>query len=208
MRISELAAETEVAVPTIKYYLREGLLPEGVRTAATQADYGPRHVERLRVVRALVSAGVSVAEIRKVVAALDAPPPGAYDLLGVAHGAVTPPVPDDIDTAAAEVLYERLGGRPGTCEPRLLGGLAVALGTLERAGFAVPPDVLEVYIASARRIAEAEIEGIPAHSIEDAVRYVVLGTVLTEPLLLALRRAAQQIVSGEQFAQAEGPANG
>ena len=126
MRISELAAAAGVAVPTIKYYLREGLLPEGVRTAATQAEYGPRHVDRLRVIRALVAAGVSVAEIRKVVTALDVPPAGAYDLLGVAHAAVTPAAPEDADTGPAEALYERLGGRPGTCEPGLLGGLAVA----------------------------------------------------------------------------------
>lgn len=199
MRISELAATTDVAVPTIKYYLREGLLPEGVRTAATQADYGTRHVERLRVVRALVAAGVSVAEIRHVVAALDDPPAGPYDLLGIAHAAVTPSVPDDIDTAGAEDLYERLGGKPGTCEPRLLGGLAAALATLERAGFRVPTDVLDAYVRSARQIADAEIAGIPDDSIESAVRYVVLGTVLTEPLLLALRRAAQQIVSSERY---------
>ncbi|NYF16982.1 DNA-binding transcriptional MerR regulator [Microbacterium sp. AK009] len=199
MRISELAATTDVAVPTIKYYLREGLLPEGVRTAATQAEYGPRHIERLRVIRALVAAGVSVAEIRKVVTALDAPPAGAYDLLGVAHAAVTPAAPDDIDTGSAEALYERLGGRPGTCEPRLLGGLAVALATVEQAGFTVPSDVMDEYVASARRIAEAEIAGIPGDSLESAVRYVVLGTVLTEPLQLALRRAAQQIVSSDRF---------
>ena len=42
MRISELSAQTGVPVPTIKYYLREGLLPEGERSAPTQAAYGER----------------------------------------------------------------------------------------------------------------------------------------------------------------------
>ena len=42
MRISELSARTGVPVATIKYYLREGLLPEGERTAPTQATYADR----------------------------------------------------------------------------------------------------------------------------------------------------------------------
>src|SRR6478752_4591497 len=66
MRISELAGATGVTVPTIKYYLREGLLSEGARTSATQAEYGEDHVRRLRVVRALIESGVTVAETRKV----------------------------------------------------------------------------------------------------------------------------------------------
>ncbi len=74
MRISELSAQTGVTVPTIKYYLREELLPEGERSSATQAAYGEKHVERLRVIRALLDAGVSIAETRRVLGALDDPP--------------------------------------------------------------------------------------------------------------------------------------
>ena len=39
MRISELATQNEVQVATIKYYLREQLLPQGSVTWATQATY-------------------------------------------------------------------------------------------------------------------------------------------------------------------------
>ena len=49
MRISELAAVTGVTIPTIKFYLREGLLPSGVARAANQADYDETHVRRLRL---------------------------------------------------------------------------------------------------------------------------------------------------------------
>ena len=38
MRISELSRRSSVPVATIKYYLRAGLLHEGRRTAATQAQ--------------------------------------------------------------------------------------------------------------------------------------------------------------------------
>ena len=180
-----------------KYYLREGLLPAAERTSATQAAYDTRHAERLRVIKALQAAGVSIADVPRVVAALDEPPAG-YDLLGVAHDAVTPRADAPVDTAGAFALYERLGGRREMVEPRLVDGIAHALATLEAADFTVPPDVLDAYVAAARTIAEREIAGIPEESPDDAVRYIVLGTVLTEPLVLALRRAAQQIVSSER----------
>ena len=199
MRMSELAAASEVPVATIKYYLRERLLPEGRRTSATQAVYTDDHLARLGVIRALLAAGVSIARARDVIAALDSPPSGPYDLLGVAHSAVAPEGRPVGDPTEARRLYERLGGAADECEPGLLAGLAQSLDTLKQAGFTVPPEVLETYVTAARRIAEAEIDGIPTGSPESAVEYVVLGTVLTEPLILALRRAAQQVVSAERF---------
>lgn len=199
MRISELSAQTGVTVPTIKYYLREGLLPEGERSAPTQAAYGERHVERLRVIRALLDAGVSIAETRRVLAALDDPPENAHDLLGTAHAAITPPVDEALDLAEAERLVEGLGWKPGMCDEAVLNAVARALQGLESAGFVVPDAAMTEYLASMRRIADAEIAGVPTESAEAAVRYVVLGSVLVEPLLLALRRVAQQVSSGERL---------
>ncbi|KAA9107610.1 MerR family transcriptional regulator [Microbacterium rhizomatis] len=199
MRISELSARADVAVPTIKYYLREGLLPEGQRTSATQATYSDVHVERLRVVRALIEAGVSIAESRRVLTALDAPHAAPQDLLAAAHAAVTPAAGEQIDLTTAQRLVERIGWHPGMCDDGVLAGIAVALDRLDRAGFEVPADVMPVYLESIQRIARAEIAGVPTDSTEAAVRYVVLGSVLVEPLLLALRRAAEQIASAERF---------
>ncbi|MCK2025949.1 MerR family transcriptional regulator [Microbacterium sp. SSW1-47] len=201
MRISELSAQTGVTVPTIKYYLREGLLPEGERSSPTQAAYGEKHVERLRVIRALLDAGVSIAETRRVLGALDDPPANPHELLGTAHAAITPSVEESVDLAEAEALVEGLGWKPGMCDEAVLHAVARALDGLERAGFVVPKAVMREYLRSARRIADAEIAGVPGESAEAAVRYVVLGSVLVEPLLLALRRVAQQVSSGERFNQ-------
>ena len=199
MRISELSARSGVTVPTIKYYLREGLLPEGERTSATQATYADLHVQRLRVVRALIDSGVSVAETRKVLEALDHPSANPHDLLGAAHAAVTPAGDGEVDIAEAERLVGPLGWEPGMCDANVLTAVARALQGLERAGFRVPEEVMAVYLDSVQRIARAEIAGVPTESIEAAVRYVVLGSVLVEPLLLALRRVAEQIASAERF---------
>lgn len=202
MRVSELSAATGVTVPTIKYYLREGLLPEGERSAPTQAAYGDLHVQRLRVIRALLDSGVTIAETRRVLEALDTPPEKAHDLLGTAHAAITPPVDDALDLTQAEQLAAGLGWRPGMCSETVLHAVARALQGLERAGFTVPNAVMPVYLESIRRIADAEIAGVPTESAEDAVRYVVLGSVLVEPLILALRRVAQQVASAERFGAA------
>lgn len=199
MRISELATLSGVTVPTIKYYLREGLLPEGQRSSATQAEYGDRHLQRLRVVRALIESGVSIAETRKVLDALDRPPENPHDLLGAAHAAVTPAVEGDLDVSDAERLVAALGWRPGMCDSNVLAAVARALQSLEHAGFRVQDDIMAVYIDAVQRIARAEIAGVPTESDEAAVRYVVLGSVLVEPLLLALRRVAEQVASAERF---------
>lgn len=198
MRISELSARTGVSVATIKYYRREGLLPEGVRSAPTQATYDEAHVSRLRVIRALIESGVSIAETRRVLDTLDRPPANPHDLLGAAHAAITPSVEGDVDVSVAERLVEGLGWQPGSCDPHVLSGVARALESLDRADFRVSDDLLAVYLDAIRRIARAEIAGVPADPAE-AVRYVVLGSVLVEPLLLALRRVAEQVASAERF---------
>ena len=199
MRISELSTKSGVPVPTIKYYLREQLLPEGERSAPTQASYGEAHVKRLGVIRALVAAGVSIAGVRRVVETLDDPPTSAHLLLGSAHVAIAPPADDALDLAAAEDLARQLGWEPGTGEESVLHAVARALDGLKAAGFEVAPALMATYLKSMREIADAEIAGVPTSSAEAAVQYVVLGSALVEPLLLALRRVAQQVASAERF---------
>ena len=53
MRIGELAEASGVPVPTIKHYLREGLLPEPVKTSRNMAYYPPEFVDRIRLIKQL-----------------------------------------------------------------------------------------------------------------------------------------------------------
>jgi DNA-binding transcriptional MerR regulator len=70
MRIGELAQQSGVAVPTIKYYLRMGLLAAGAVTARNQALYDETHLRRLRLIRTLIDiGGLSVETIRSVLEA-------------------------------------------------------------------------------------------------------------------------------------------
>ncbi|MCC4247389.1 MULTISPECIES: MerR family transcriptional regulator [Microbacterium] len=201
MRISELSARSGVSVATIKYYLRERVLPEGERISPTQATYGEAHLRRLGVIRALVDAGVGIAGVRNVVAVLENPPAHPSALLGAASAAVSPPDGDtaELDLAPALALLARLGGDADDCYPGQIAAVARALATLERAGFTIPEPVLAAYVEHLGSIAEAELAATPTGSAEDAVRYVVLGTTLVEPLLLALRRVAEQIAASRRF---------
>jgi DNA-binding transcriptional MerR regulator len=53
LKISELAERSEVPVATVRHYLREGLLPEPVKTSRNMAYYPPEFVERIRLIKQL-----------------------------------------------------------------------------------------------------------------------------------------------------------
>jgi DNA-binding transcriptional MerR regulator len=72
MRIGELARQSGITIPTIKYYVRAGLLPAGVMTAHNQAHYGWAHLRRLRLVDALLAVGgLTVAGAHTVLSTMD-----------------------------------------------------------------------------------------------------------------------------------------
>ena len=53
LKISELAERAEVPVATVRHDLREGLLPEPVKTSRNMAYYPPAFVERIRLIKQL-----------------------------------------------------------------------------------------------------------------------------------------------------------
>ena len=199
MRISELADTTGVPVHTLKYYLREGLLMPGAATSRTRAEYGPQHVDRVRLVRALVEhGGVGIAGVRAILGALSAPPPSRHDLLGVAACALpTPggdaPVSDEVATLVADLGWSVWPEGP------TVRALGAAVAAARAAGVPLPPETL-------RRYAEA-MEGVAAVDLDEALatedpaatmHMVVVGTVMLDPVLVALRRVAQEAVSAQR----------
>lgn len=201
MRISELSSQIGIPVATIKFYLREKLLHEGVRTAATQAQYDESHLARLRLIRALMGPGaLSVAATHQVIQAIEDPPPSIHELLGVAASAVARPSEGTDELPRVHELMSRLGWQMDEKDYRSHASLEDALRALDEAGFELPEGALDLYVDHMRQIAQFEIDNVPTHSPTAAVRYVVLGTVLVEPLLLALRRLAEQEASAHRFA--------
>jgi DNA-binding transcriptional MerR regulator len=208
MRIAELSRTTGVSVPTIKYYLRERLLPPGRPTARNQADYSTEHVRRLRLVRTMRDAGsLGIGAVRSVVEAIDDEGLSVHEVLGVAQRAVGP---HGAPTSAAtpEALRARedadrflaeLGWRVAPDAPARRT-LAEALLALRRARTDAAPTEFRPYAEAARRLAVQEFaEAPPATDRTAAVEWVIVGTVAHEAALIALRRLAEENESARRF---------
>ena len=202
MKISELAAATQVSVPTLKYYLREGLLAPGTSLSRTQASYDESHVQRVTLVRALLeSGGLSIAATKRVLATIDSPDSERLDVLANAQRALmgvdamdhspTPPTPPT-RSRAREWVRAR-GWRVEEDDP-IVGQLESRWAAAEVAGLGLDEELMNRYADAAEQIAEVDVSTVPPQPAA-AVRQVVLGTVLIDPVLASLRRLAQQHVS-------------
>ena len=197
MRISDLARASRVRIPTIKFYLREGLLPPGHRTAMNQAAYGAGHVRRLRLIRVLVEVGgLSLASVRSVLDAVDRDAAPLHEVLAAAHAALQRDEPSASASGDVRNLVdgwlERLGWDLAPDSPGR-GDLAATLAALRGLGWDTGPEIFERYAAHADDIAEAEIAFVAG--IEDraaAVEATVIGTILFERAFATLRRLAHE----------------
>lgn len=73
MKIGELAAASDTAVETIRYYEREGLLPEPARTESNYRTYGQEHLARLQFIRYCRGLDMSLDEVRVLLRFKDSP---------------------------------------------------------------------------------------------------------------------------------------
>jgi Cd(II)/Pb(II)-responsive transcriptional regulator len=64
MRIGELAKKSDCRIETIRYYEREGILPEPQRSASGYRMYRPEHLEELKFIRHCRSLDMPLAEIK------------------------------------------------------------------------------------------------------------------------------------------------
>jgi MerR family copper efflux transcriptional regulator len=64
MRIGDAAAAAGTTPRALRFYEERGLLPPPARSASGQREYGPRHVSRVRLIRELLSLGLTVEDLR------------------------------------------------------------------------------------------------------------------------------------------------
>jgi DNA-binding transcriptional MerR regulator len=66
MRIGDAAAAAGTTPRALRFYEERGLLPPPPRTTAGQREYGPTEVARVRVIRDLLTLGLTVEDLRSV----------------------------------------------------------------------------------------------------------------------------------------------
>jgi DNA-binding transcriptional MerR regulator len=206
VRIGELSRKTGVPVPTIKYYVREGLLPPGELTSPNQATYGEAHERRLHLIRALLDVGgMKVAEIADVLTAIDDPTRPLHKVLGAAADRLGTAKNEHYDTESATAhavvadLVSRRGWQTHESNPAA-ADLAKALAAMARLGHGAFAEVLDDYADAAEQVARADLAYVNRRpAVEDMVESVVIGTVLGEAVFSALRRLAHVDASAKLY---------
>ena len=80
MKISELAKAARTQSETIRYYEREGLLPEPARTDANYRNYDSSHLKRLAFIRHCRALDIPLPDVRRLLEATDAPSAACLDV--------------------------------------------------------------------------------------------------------------------------------
>ncbi|MGG8408707.1 MerR family transcriptional regulator [Streptomyces sp. 12297] len=205
MKISELSRRTGVPVASIKYFRREGLLPAGRATAATLAEYGEEHAERLRLIKALTTlGGLTIAATRDVLGAIDQADSTDGALGAISYALPVPVVSQpsaDTDeeeradaTARAEVadLIAAMDWQTPDTSPHVQG-LAAALKELHRLEAGYAPGELAAYADLARSVARLDLQR--AATLDDPVALAeraVIVFAICAPVFELLRRLAQE----------------
>ena len=83
MKIGELADTAQTRTETIRYYEREGLLPEAARTGSNYRVYEVSHIERLAFIRHCRSLDMTLGEIRTLLHFKDAPAENCVEVNGL-----------------------------------------------------------------------------------------------------------------------------
>ncbi|HEX6869871.1 MAG TPA: MerR family transcriptional regulator, partial [Micromonosporaceae bacterium] len=159
-----MSSRSGVSIATIKFYVREGLLPGGTITGRNQADYSEEHLRRLHLVRALIDVGkLSVANARSVLAAVDTPGLPPHDLLKAAHCSLDRPNrrdPSHPDWQAARQVVLDLISRRGWYADETMAQVDVAADAVAAFHSLGQEDLLsclDTYAEVVERVAEAEL---------------------------------------------------
>ncbi|MEV1063840.1 MerR family transcriptional regulator [Streptomyces sp. NPDC050263] len=211
MRLAELSARSGVSTATIKYYLREGLLPPGRQLNLTTAEYDEEHLRRLRLVRAMIQVGgLPVATVREVLGHVDDDSLGRTIRLGAALWSlpqVREPDTDDDHVRAAHLEADELLRTLGWSNARLLTtispacrSLVVSVAALRRLGYEWDAELLVSYAKLMHRAAVLDLDFVETRESEaERIEAAVLGAILVEPMLQALHRLAQEEESARRY---------
>src|SRR4051794_29981969 len=181
LKMSELAEQSGVSAGTIKHYLREGLLPDPVKTSRNMAYYPPDYIERIRLIKRLQEERfLPLRHIKQVLSITEA---DGAETVGRADAAARHAVPENV-LARLEELGVLSGGGYDADDLRIVEAIARfrAGGYDESLGFTVYDTLryrsaLEPLVSEEVRVLLDRLAG--EVSVERAVEIIASGA---EPL--------------------------
>lgn len=199
MKMAELSARSGVPIPTIRFYVREGLVPQGHLTSPNQATYDETHVRALKLVRTLVEVGgLPIARVREVLAHIAAKDGDLYSTIGGVQYALTPhreALDDQAMQVARTTVRELIRTREWDVreDNPARESLAHALAMLDRLEQNDVAGKLDTYADTAANLAASEVaELLKRETVESMSEAVIAYDVLGDAMLSALRRLAQE----------------
>jgi DNA-binding transcriptional MerR regulator len=200
MLVSELADRAEMPVATVKYYLREGLLPPGDVTGPRRAEYDESHVRRLRVLRALREVGgAPVSALQVIVDAIEDASRPAHEVLCEMSDALSPPLPEDDFPSdpelvrAVDATIDAIGWtavRPDASARRRLTEV-VQLGGAEL--LTVNPEILGYYAHLADQLCRTELALVDqTKDRQGTLEDMVVGEAVFGQILALFRRLGHE----------------
>ncbi|WP_314213924.1 MerR family transcriptional regulator [Pseudarthrobacter equi] len=193
MQLKELSEVTGTSAASIKYYLREGLLPPGESVHATRASYTADHVKRLELIRSLRQiVGLNIEQIRSIVKMAD---DGVPHLALLAHvqRVVLKLGPDGgevVRTAAADAVVRMRSWPDVPSDARDALDRHIAL--MEELGIGSTLDLLDQYSSAVDSIAGLDLAATTAGQDTDSVILTAaVGMHLHSQLMLKLLALAQ-----------------
>lgn len=195
MQLNELSQRSGVTPASIKYYLREGLLPPGEAVHATRAEYAARHLERLELIQALRQiVGLNIVQIRGLVKMADDGVP-RLDLLAAVQRVVlnleNSTTAFSGETAEATDAVVRLRGWPDSPSDAR-NALAAHLALMAGLKIPVSATVMETYSKAMDDVAGLDIAATTApESTDGLILTAAVGMHMHSQLLLKLLALAQ-----------------
>jgi DNA-binding transcriptional MerR regulator len=195
MQLKELSDRAGVSAASIKYYLREGLLPAGEIVHATRAQYADQHVSRLRLIQALRKVvGLSIEQIRSLLWLADGGAPRLQLLAAVQRTVLDLDAVStdrgEIRTEAADAVVRMRNWPDAPSDAR--NALNAHLTQMESLGIPVPLELLDAYSKAVDDIGGLDISATTApDDINQLILTAAVGMHLHSQLVLKLLALAQ-----------------
>lgn len=195
MQLKELSQLSGVSAASIKYYLREGLLPAGEAVHATRAQYSARHVERLELIQALRRiVGLNIEQIRGLLKMADDGAPRLALLAAVQRVVLDLDTPatssGEVLTPAADAVVRLRNWPDYPSDAR--NALNAHLELMESLNIPVSGELLDAYSRAMDDVAGLDIAATTApESVDQLILTAAVGMHMHSQLLLKLLALAQ-----------------